>query len=139
MENNIDLTRLDIKVWNTSVDRMFKNGFDNLSGHQNPWLVEGLLLNMPFPKTIAARRNYGKDIMTITNDSRNLVSALKNFIDGLYPMNACRALKSVDGLYFKDLAPNMQRRLTEMEICVYMDVSYTTPENRFITMFFEEF
>ena len=128
-------------VLSNIVDRLKNDGIvldPNFQRNPDLWdkqkqsrLIESLLIRIPLPIFYF---DMSEDEKLIVVDGLQRLSAIKNFMatasdeDNCLRLQGLEYLKELEGKSFDELAPNLQRRLREQTIQVYL-IKAGTPDN----------
>lgn len=150
--SNIDITTQTTSVYNI-VEQIRSGEIDlapDFQRHPNLWnksqqsrLIESLILGIPlqaFYFDVSVTEDYGGEYSSIIMpryiwhvvDGLQRLSAIRNFVlDGSLKLRNLEYLKHLEGLTFRDLPPQLQRRINAASLLLYLIRPETNEEIKF--------
>ncbi|TDS07587.1 DUF262 domain-containing protein [Sphingobacterium paludis] len=119
------IKKLDRNIIKLDPEYQRRHRWDNKTSSK---LIESLILNIPIP-TVYISQDIDVDSETEDDefrysviDGQQRLTAIKNFLKNLYPLEGLETLSELNGCFYKDLPPFLTRRLEERSIkCLRID------------------
>ena len=98
------------------------------SNTQKSKLIESLLLNLPIPPCFLAEDD---DSVRVVVDGQQRLRSIDDFYHGRYALTGLQVLKDLNGKYWADLPPKLDRKILQRVIRTLVISHYTNPGIRF--------